>query len=83
MNSGSVFAIGSWHAGCSSNGSGDDRHAKAASVSAVNVAPNCPVPYRMLSMLCFGMPNGVVESEPSNAGRSSGYCEWCPVGISE
>ena len=34
-------------------------------------------------MLCFGMPNGVVESDPSKAGRSSGYCEWCPFGISE
>ena len=49
----------------------------------MNVAPNWPVPYRIETMLCFGMPNGELESEPSNAGRSSGYCEWCPFGISE
>ena len=30
-------------------------------------------------MLCFGMPNGVVESEPSNAGRSSGVLGVVPV----
>ncbi len=78
-----MLAIGFWHSGAVSNGSDANRQRKAWSTDEWNVAPNWPVPYRIELMLCFGMPNGVLVSDPSNAGRSSGYCEWCPFGIRE
>ena len=79
-----MLAIGSWHSGAVSNGSAAYRQRKAWSTDGVNVAPNWPVPYRIESMLCFGMPNGergVRAVERRQVGP--GTAKWCPFGISE
>jgi hypothetical protein len=39
-----MVAIGFWHCGAVSNGSGANRHRKDWSTAGVNVAPNWPVP---------------------------------------
>src|SRR4051812_21360785 len=90
MNDGSVVAIGPAQSGLSSYGSADCRHAIAASISGGKVVwalpggiPVRPLAYSAATIERFGMPTGVTESEPSNAGSANGVWKCRPLGTRE